>query len=267
MSLFMGGKQIVGSGETPRIGTNGNWYIGANDTGVPSGATVHYTNAVQFKTQSEEGIYFVYEPPANMTIYHIDENGKKRIVGNKDVIVPVCGSNGNWFIGSTDTGIPVSGDGSKIAGAAIADENVNGSTVWSSAKVVKELNNVIKNSSGKALEFRWDGTRLGVRNDGDSEYIYSNLKGEKGDTGLNGASIVNAKMNDSGELILEVPDNFDNQDLTKLLTFESGVITLNDMKIITENISKLNNQVKELSNKVTELTERLEGLTNSSNNG
>ena len=102
MSLFMGGKQIVGSGETPRIGTNGNWYIGANDTGVPSGATVHYTNAVQFKTQSEEGIYFVYEPPANMTIYHIDENGKKRIVGNKDVIVPVCGSNGNWFIGSTE---------------------------------------------------------------------------------------------------------------------------------------------------------------------
>ena len=74
-------------------------------------------------------------------------------------------------------------------------------------------------------------------------------------------------MNDSGELILEVPDNFDNQDLTKLLTFESGVITLNDMKIITENISKLNNQVKELSNKVTELTERLEELTNSSNNG
>lgn len=34
---------------------------------------------------------------------------------------------------------------------------------------------------GKNLEFRWDGTKLGVRLEGQEEYVYSELKGEKGD--------------------------------------------------------------------------------------
>ena len=34
---------------------------------------------------------------------------------------------------------------------------------------------------GKNLEFHWDGTKLGVRVEGDSEYIYVDLKGETGD--------------------------------------------------------------------------------------
>lgn len=37
---------------------------------------------------------------------------------------------------------------------------------------------------GKGLEFQWEGTRLGVRVEGETEYQYSNdLKGEKGDRG------------------------------------------------------------------------------------
>lgn len=37
---------------------------------------------------------------------------------------------------------------------------------------------------GKSLEFQWEGTRLGVRAEGETEYQYSNdLKGEKGDRG------------------------------------------------------------------------------------
>lgn len=34
---------------------------------------------------------------------------------------------------------------------------------------------------GKSLEFHWDGTKLGVRVEGETEYIYVDLKGETGD--------------------------------------------------------------------------------------
>ena len=36
---------------------------------------------------------------------------------------------------------------------------------------------------GKSLEFNWRGTELGVRVEGESQYEYVNLKGEKGDAG------------------------------------------------------------------------------------
>lgn len=40
--------------------------------------------------------------------------------------------------------------------------------------------------NGKNLEFNWSGTMLGIRLEGESEYIYVDLKGEKGDTGDTG---------------------------------------------------------------------------------
>lgn len=40
---------------------------------------------------------------------------------------------------------------------------------------------------GKSIEFSWDGTMLGVRLEGDSEYQYMNLKGDTGDAGSDGA--------------------------------------------------------------------------------
>lgn len=258
MSLFTNGNEIVGAGITPSIGPNGNWFIGEHDTGVPTGTEIHYNTKEEFNNQFEEGIYFVYEPPATITIYHINEDGYKRVVTDKQVIVPVKGDNGNWFIGTTDTGIPVSGDGATIAGATINDNTTDGTTTWSSTKISKVIQDIVRNITGKSVEITWQGTKLGTRIEGDEKFNFVDLKGEKGDTGLNGASIVSAKMNDAGELVLEVPDNFDNRDLSKILTFESGVITLNDMITITENITRL-------QNKVQELTEKVEELTNSSN--
>ena len=41
----------------------------------------------------------------------------------------------------------------------------------------------IQGFTGDGLEFTWRGTELGVRIEGEVEYIYVNLKGEKGDTG------------------------------------------------------------------------------------
>ena len=43
---------------------------------------------------------------------------------------------------------------------------------------------IIKN--GLPLEFNWDGTKLGIRVKGQTDYIYTDLKGSKGDTGAQG---------------------------------------------------------------------------------
>lgn len=40
---------------------------------------------------------------------------------------------------------------------------------------------------GKSLEFDWDGTRLGVRVEGDEEYQYVDLKGKDGEDGNDGS--------------------------------------------------------------------------------
>ena len=43
-----------------------------------------------------------------------------------------------------------------------------------------------KGDTGKNIEYTWNGTSLGVRIEGESEYQYVNLKGDKGDTGAKG---------------------------------------------------------------------------------
>ena len=43
-----------------------------------------------------------------------------------------------------------------------------------------------KGDNGKSLEFNWQGTSLGVRKEGESTYSYTNLKGDKGDQGIQG---------------------------------------------------------------------------------
>lgn len=70
-------------GITPTIGSNGNWFLGATDTGKPSrGAT---------GAPGKDGA-----------------DGKPGATG-ADGVTPHIGGNGNWYIGSTDTGKPSRG--------------------------------------------------------------------------------------------------------------------------------------------------------------
>jgi len=82
-------------GVNPRVGENGNWWIGGHDTGV--------------KAEGSDGT-----PGASP---HIGPNGNWW-VGGEDTGVPargppgntpVVGPNGNWWIGGTDTGLPADG--------------------------------------------------------------------------------------------------------------------------------------------------------------
>lgn len=72
------------NGITPRIGTNGNWYLGDTDTGKPSRGDKG--------ADGKDGT-----------------DGSPGVAG-ADGITPHIGDNGNWFIGSTDTGKPSRGE-------------------------------------------------------------------------------------------------------------------------------------------------------------
>lgn len=73
----------------PSIGSNGNWYVGTNDLGKPSrGAT---------GSQGPKGDTGAQGP-----------QGKQGNTGPAGT-TPTIGSNGNWYLGATDTGKPSRG--------------------------------------------------------------------------------------------------------------------------------------------------------------
>ena len=82
------------NGQTPRIGENGNWYVGDTDLGV--------------KAQGAQG-----ESGTNGLTPRIGENGNWYVgdidLGVKakgaDGVSPHIGENGHWFVGSTDLGV------------------------------------------------------------------------------------------------------------------------------------------------------------------
>ena len=65
--------------------------------------------------------------------------------------------------------------------------NIIGTIEDSSMNVVVELKSSgpqgIPGETGKSIEYTWNGTQLGVRIEGETNYTYVNLKGDKGDPG------------------------------------------------------------------------------------
>lgn len=249
MSLIYGnGQVIVGPGNSPYVGSNGNWWVGLIDLGVHAGSDIHYVTTEEFKTATDEGVYYVSDNDLDIEQYYINNRGAKYPIMEKSVMVPVQGSNGNWWIGETDLGIPVTGDGSTVAGAAINDDSINGTTTYSSFKIetlLKELSKTISDTSGKSIEFVWEGTRLGTRIEGEKEYVFTDLLGRQGMPGLDGSSVFNATINNDGELILDMQDIENDLVPTHMVSIEDGVLTVNDIMNIQNAISRLN---KEISN-------------------
>ena len=87
------------NGKTPYVGDNGNWYIGADDTGKPSrGAKGEKGDKGDTGAQGIQGIQ--------------GEKGDKgdTVAAGADGKTPYVGDNGNWFVGSDDTGKPSRGE-------------------------------------------------------------------------------------------------------------------------------------------------------------
>lgn len=85
-------------GQTPRIGENGNWWIGEQDTGIPAtGPQGRQGTPGQKGDPGEKGETGAAGP-----------SGKNGVDG-KDGQTPRIGENGNWWIGTQDTGVPATG--------------------------------------------------------------------------------------------------------------------------------------------------------------
>ena len=116
--------QAGADGVTPTIGTNGNWYLGETDTGKPSRGEKGDTGAA--------GTTFTPSVSADGTLSWTNDGGKtnpdsvniKGPQGNPgekgnpgetgakgaDGVTPTIGENGNWYLGTTDTGKPSRGE-------------------------------------------------------------------------------------------------------------------------------------------------------------
>ena len=105
------------NGKTPYVGDNGNWYIGADDTGKPSrgakGEKGEKGDTGAQGIQGEQGIKGVQGEKG--------DKGEKGAQGPQglqgppgeagaDGKTPYVGDNGNWFVGSDDTGKPSRGE-------------------------------------------------------------------------------------------------------------------------------------------------------------
>lgn len=109
-------------GKTPYVGDNGNWYIGADDTGKPSrGAKgepgqdgVTPTFSIESVETGEPGtdaeVTMTGDAP-NHGLKFVIPRGNKGDTGaaGADGKTPYVGDNGNWFVGSDDTGKPSRG--------------------------------------------------------------------------------------------------------------------------------------------------------------
>lgn len=120
-------------GITPTIGVNGNWYLGATDTGNPS--------------RGEKGDTGASGAP-----------GKDGTNGSPgaDGVTPHIGENGNWYLGNTDTGKPSRGvagakgsdgangkDGAQGEKGADGKTPVKGTDYWTESDKQEIVNDVI----------------------------------------------------------------------------------------------------------------------------
>lgn len=245
MSFIIDGKTIVGPGNSPYVGENGNWFVGKKDTGYRAGTDIFYKTEAEFSTCYNKGIYYVYNNDAEtVQLWHINDSGRKSLIVSQNVVVPTVGDNGNWFIGDVDLGVPSGGDGSVIAGASIDDSAITNNTAWSSYKIQTELD-AVKGTGipGKNLEFSWKDTELGVRQEGMTEYLYKNLRGPVGIAGLDGSSIFDARLDSNGHLILTVQDIEDQRETHEILSIEGNTLTRDDLKKILNAINRLNREI------------------------
>ena len=84
-------------GDTPRIGANGNWWIGNVDTGIKAEGQDGEDGKTPEITIGDEGNWYIDG----------EDTGKSAI--GTDGLAPHIGENGNWWIGDEDTNIPARG--------------------------------------------------------------------------------------------------------------------------------------------------------------
>ena len=213
-------------GDTPFVGSNGNWWIGTTDTGV--------------KAAGQDGRDGQNGADGQDGRDGIDgKDGKDGINGQdgKDGDTPFVGSNGNWWIGTTDTGVKAAGqdgrdgqngadgqdgkdgidgkdgkDGVSVTGVTINDENKLVITLSEGDPIIidKSLMGATgaAGADGKAgngissVTLTPDFYLVFHYTDGTNSEKLGPIKGEKGDKGDDGVGIANVSLDANGNLYI-----------------------------------------------------------------
>ena len=165
-------------GITPHIGDNGNWYLGNEDTGVAAKGAKGDTGAQGPKgdpgAKGDTGAQGPKGDPGSKG--DTGAQGPKGDDGTKgdtgatgaDGVTPHIGDNGNWYIGSTDTGKPSRGaagaQGPKGATGPAGPQGPAGATGPQGPAGHSPV--VTATKSGKVTTIEVDGTAIAAVNDG-----------------------------------------------------------------------------------------------------
>ena len=176
-------------GITPTIGNNGNWYLGSTDTGKPSrgqpgqdgapgtpGADGQdgadgYSPAVTVATVTGGHRVTITDkthPSGQSFDVQDGEDGTPGTPG-ADGITPTIGNNGNWYLGSTDTGKPSRGEpGEPGSDAEVTAANIEAALGYVPADE-EELDGKIEDAPSDGKQYaRKDGAWTEVMGGGGS---------------------------------------------------------------------------------------------------
>ena len=216
-------------GDTPFVGSNGNWWIGTTDTGV--------------KAAGQDGKDGQNGADGKDGQNGVDgKDGKDGINGQdgKDGDTPFIGANGNWWIGTTDTGVKAAGqdgkdgkdgqngadgkdgrdgingkdgkDGVSVTGVTINDENKLVITLSEGDPII--IDKSLMGATGAAGADGKDGNGISSvtltpdfylvfhYTDGTNSEKLGPIKGEKGDKGDDGVGIANVSLDANGNLYI-----------------------------------------------------------------
>ena len=216
-------------GDTPFVGNNGNWWIGTTDTGV--------------KAAGQDGKDGQNGADGKDGQNGIDgKDGKEGLNGQdgKDGDTPFIGPNGNWWIGTTDTGVKAAGqdgkdgkdgqngadgkdgrdgingkdgkDGVSVIGVTINDENKLVITLSEGNPII--IDESLMGATGAAGADGKDGNGISSvtltpdfylvfhYTDGTNSEKLGPIKGEKGDKGDDGVGIANVSLDANGNLYI-----------------------------------------------------------------
>lgn len=216
-------------GDTPFVGNNGNWWIGTTDTGVKAAGQDGRDG--QSGADGQDGRDGVD-----------GKDGKNGINGQdgKDGDTPFIGTNGNWWIGTTDTGVKAAGqdgqdgkdgqngadgqdgrdgingkdgkDGVSVTGVTINDENKLVITLSEGDPII--IDKSLMGATGAAGADGKDGNGISSvtltpdfylvfhYTDGTNSGKLGPIKGEKGDNGDDGVGIANVSLDANGNLYI-----------------------------------------------------------------
>lgn len=169
-------------GQTPHVGDNGTWWIGNTDTGVKAAGTdgINGRDGVsaydQWKRLVADGSISWPSDQLTQNDFFLYLKGRDGVNG----VTPHVGTNGNWFVGATDTGVRAAGRDGAAGADGLSPYVGNNGNWWVGTTDTGVAAEGRAGADGKTPVikdgFWWIGdTNTGVK-----------AQGEKGDSGRDG---------------------------------------------------------------------------------